>query len=124
MQAIRGLNADQAKRHAETWFACMEAGRNCPENEWPEMKRRQKPTPQIDALAELLMLVIRLEAEKQGVTVSAITSKSQVVAMLQEGRSTLSDDWRGELVNDVIADVRSQKAVLGVVDGKVQLLTD
>lgn len=124
VQAIRGLNADQAKRNAEIWFQCMETGRNSPESEWPEMKRRQKPTPQIDALAELLMLVIRLEAEKQGVTLSAITSKSQVVAMLQEGRSTLSDDWRGELVNDVIADVRSQKAVLGVVDGKVQLLTD
>lgn len=123
IQSIRGLNSDQAKRHAEVWFACMEIGRNSPESEWPEMKRRQKPTPEIDALAELLMLVIRLEAEKQGITASAITSKSQVVAMLQEGRSTLSDDWRGELVNEVIANVRAQKSVLGVVNNKVQLLT-
>lgn len=123
IQGIRGLNVDQAKRHAGTWLACMEAGRNSPENEWPEMKRRQKPTPAVDALAELLMLVIRLQAEKQGISPAAITSKSQVVAMIQEGRSTLSDDWRGELVNDVMADVRSQKSVVGVIDGKVQLLT-
>ncbi len=122
MQAIRGVNADQAKRYFVAWTACIEAGRNAPESEWPEMKRRQKPTPEVDALAEYLMLVIRLQAEKQGVSPAAIANKSQVVKMIQEGRNSLSEDWRGELVNDVIADVRAQKLVLGIADGKVQLL--
>ncbi|RVU85448.1 ribonuclease D [Leucothrix sargassi] len=124
VQAIRGLNPDQAKRNAQTWFDCMTAGREAPESEWPEMKRRTKPSLEIDILADLLMVVIRIEAEKQGITVSAIASKKQVVTMLQEGRMTLSDDWRGELVNDAIASVRAQKTVLTVLDGKAQLLTN
>jgi len=124
IQGIRGVNADQAKRYAPIWFACMEAGRHSPESEWPEMKRRQKPSPEIDALADLLMLVIRLKAEEKGITVSAIASKKQVVSMLQEGRQSLSEDWRGELVNEVIAQVRAHKVVLGVVNGKAQLLAN
>ena len=67
------------------------------------------------------MLVIRLEAEKQGITASVIASKKQVVAMLQEGRDSLSDDWRGGLVNDVILQVRQGQQSISVVDGKVQL---
>ena len=124
VQAIRGLNSDQAKRHAQAWFDCMAAGREAPESDWPEMKRRMKPSLEIDILADLLMVVIRLEAEKQGITVSAIASKKQVVTMLQEGRNTLSEDWRGELVNDAIASVREQRSVLTVVDGKTKLLTN
>jgi len=68
------------------------------------------------------MLVIRLEAEKQGITASAIASKKQVVSMLQEDRPTLFDDWRGGLVNDVMMKVRQGELVIGVVDGKSQLI--
>lgn len=120
---IRGVNADQAKRFGAIWLACMEAGRNAPKDEWPVMKRQQKPSPEIDALAEVLMLVIRLEAEKQGITASAIASKKQVVTMLQEDRATLSDDWRGGLVNDVMMQVRNGELVVGTVDGKAQLIS-
>jgi len=67
--------------------------------------------------------VIRLEAEKQGITASAIASKKQVVSMLQEDRATLSDDWRGGLVNDVMMQVRKGELVLGTVDGKAQLIS-
>ena len=120
---IRGVSPDQAKRYATVWLAGMEAGRNAPKEDWPVMKRQQKPNPSIDALAELLMLVIRMEAEKQGITASAIASKKQVVSMLQDDRETLSDDWRGGLVNDVMMQVRKGELVLGVVDDKAQLIS-
>ena len=120
--AIRGVNSDQAKRYGSFWLDCMEVGRNSPKEDWPIMKRQQKPSADIDAVAELLMLVIRLEAEKQGITASAIASKKQVVAMLQEGRSALFEDWRGGLVNDVMMKVRQGELVVGVVDGKTQLI--
>lgn len=122
IQAIRGVNADQAKKYAQPWFDCIAAGLALPEAEWPQMKRRKKPTPENDALAELLMLVIRLEAERHDITPSAITSKKQVVDMLEEGRTSLSEDWRGELVNDAIANVLEKQTVLGVDGGKAQLL--
>ncbi|MGB1311556.1 MAG: ribonuclease D [Leucothrix sp.] len=120
--AIRGVSADQAKRNASTWLKAMEIGRSAPKDQWPVMKRQQKPSPDIDSLAETLMLVIRLEAEKQGITASVIASKKQVVSMLQEDRDTLSDDWRGGLVNDVMMQVRQGELVVAVVDGKAQLV--
>lgn len=120
--AIRGVSSDQAKRYASIWLGCMEAGRDFPKEEWPVMKRQQKPSAEIDSLAEMLMLVIRLEAEKQGITAAAIASKKQVVSMLQEGRPTLTEDWRGGLVNDVMMQVRLGEMVVAVVDGKTQLV--
>jgi len=120
---IRGVSTDQAKRYGGVWLACMEAGRNTPKDDWPKMKRHQKPSPEIDALAEMLLLVIRLEAEKQGITASAIASKKQVVAMLQEDRETLTDDWRGGLVNEVMMKVRKGELVIAAVDGKAQLIS-
>ena len=123
IEAIRGVNTDQAKRYAKIWLACMETGRNAPKDEWPVTKRQQKPSPSIDAIAEMLMLVIRLEAERQGITASAIASKKQVVTMLQDDREILSDDWRGGLVNDVMMKARKGELVLGVVEDKVQLIS-
>ena len=120
---IRGVNADQAKRYGLHWLSCIKMGRDAPKETWPVMKRQQKPSLEIDALAEILMLVIRLEAEKQGITASAIASKKQVVSMLQEDRDTLSDDWRGGLVNDVMMQVRKGELVVGTVDGKAQLIS-
>ncbi len=120
---IRGVSPDQAKRYAAVWLAGIEAGRKAPKEDWPVMKRQQKPNPSTDALAEMLMLVIRLEAEKQGITASAIASKKQVVSMLQDERETLSDDWRGGLVNDVMMQVRKGELVLGVAGGKAQLIS-
>jgi len=122
IEVIRGVGTDQAKRYAKIWLGCMEVGRNVPQDEWPLMKRQQKPNPSMDILAEMLMFAIRLEAEKQGITASAIASKKQVVTMLQDDRETLSDDWRGGLVNDVMMQVRKGELVLGVVNDKAQLI--
>ena len=67
------------------------------------------------------MLVIQIEAKKQGITPAAIAGRKQVASMIQAGETRLSDDWRGEIVNDTFAQVLEGELVLGIEDNKLTL---
>ena len=99
----------------------MEKGVETPESDWPELPRSKKPTPTQNGVIDLLMLVIQIEAKKQGITPAVIAGRKQVANMVQAGSKKLSDDWRGEIVNDTFARVFSGELVLGIENNKLTL---
>jgi len=118
---IRGINADRTKKYHQTWLDLLKKGAEIPESEWPELPRSKKPTPTQNGVIDLLMLVIQIEAKKQGITPAAIAGRKQVASMIQAGETRLSDDWRGEIVNDTFAQVLEGELVLGIEDNKLTL---
>lgn len=119
---VRGINGDRTKKHHKTWLSLIEKAQALPEAEWPELPRSKKPTPTQNLLIDLLMLVIQLQAKKHGMTAAAIASRKQVAKMVQEKKGRLSDDWRGELVNNEFALILSGEMVLGLDNDKVSLI--
>jgi ribonuclease D len=118
---IRGINADRTKKYHETWLELIKKGAETPESEWPELPRSKKPTPTQNGVIDMLMLVIQIEAKKQGITPAVIAGRKQVANMIQSGETKLSDDWRGEIVNETFARVLSGKMVLGIESSKLVL---
>lgn len=122
MGDIRGINIDRTKKNHPIWLSLIKKAKNLPEADWPELPRSKKPTATQNVLIDLLMLVIQLQAKEHGMTAAAIATRKQVATMVQEKGNRLSDDWRGELVNDEFALILSGEMVLGLKNDKVELI--
>ena len=115
---MRGINAPKTKKYHKKWLECIEKGLSLPQNEWPEISRRKKPTASQDKVIDLLMTALSIRASELGITPAVITTRKKVASMVQEKRKTLSDDWRGALVNDLFNEILSGEKILAVEDGK------
>lgn len=111
---IRGLGNDLIEHNGETWLACIERALALPQEEWPELPRRRKLDAELGVVADLLMALLNQVAAEHGISASMIATRQQVEKMLASGRTTLSDDWRGALVNDLFQDVLAGDACVRV----------
>jgi ribonuclease D len=118
---IRGINTGKTQKYHETWLSLIKEGLDTPESDWPELPRSKKPTPNQNTIIDLLMLVGQLLAKNEGITPAVIASRKQLAQMVQSGSSTLSEDWRGKIVNDVFTQVLSGDLVLVLEGNKVTL---
>lgn len=106
-QQIRGLNAEPIARYGTVWLELIQQGQALPPEEWPDLPRRRKLDAQLSLVADVLMVVVNQQALENNISAQMIASRSQVEKMLTEGRTRLSDDWRGSLVNDLFAKILS-----------------
>ena len=120
---IRGINPERSKKNHQLWLSLIKKAQNLPESEWPVPPRSKKPTANQNLLIDLLMLVIQLQAKKHGLTAAAIATRKQVAKMVQEKKTRLSDDWRGELVNTEFAQIISGEMALGLENDKLALIS-
>ncbi|EIJ34732.1 ribonuclease D [Thiothrix nivea] len=113
-QQIRGLGGEQVERNADEWLACIECGQALPQEEWPQLPRRRKLDANMGVIADLLTALLNQVANENGISAQMIATRSQLEKMLEEGRTTLADDWRGALVNDLFTEVLNGAASIRV----------
>ena len=122
IKEIRGINPDRSQKHHDTWLSLIKKGKDTPESEWPELARANKPSPNQNALIDLLMLVIQIQAKEHKITAAVIATRKRVADMVLAGETSISDDWRGALVNDEIAAVIAGELFIGRENDKVTLI--
>lgn len=118
---IRGADEKHLKRYYQDWIKAIQAGENSPVDTWPKLPSRKKASLEEDILVDLLMTLVRYQAKEHGVSAAVIASRKQVMSMLQEKRSTFSNDWRGALLNCLFQDVLSGKKQVFVQQGQVAI---
>lgn len=114
---MRGINTAQTKRYHQAWLECIANGLSVAQSEWPEIHRRKKPSPQEDKVIDVLMTALNIHASELGITPAVITTRRKVASMVQEKRHTLSNDWRGILVNDLFNDILSGRKIVAIEEG-------
>ena len=122
IKEIRGINPERSQKYHETWLELINKGKTTPESEWPELPRVKKPSPNQNALIDLLMLVIQIQAKEHNITAAVIATRKQVANMILAGETSLSDDWRGALVNEELAAVIAGELFIGRENDKVTLI--
>lgn len=116
---IRGLGSEQIERNHSEWLACIERGQALPQEEWPQLPRRRKLDANMGVMADLLTVLLNQVASENGISAQMIATRQQIEKMLEEGRTTLSDDWRGALVNDLFTEVLNGTATIRVRNQQV-----
>jgi len=122
IKEIRGINPDRSQKHHDTWLSLIKKGKDTPETEWPELPKAKKPSPNQNALIDMLMLVIQIQAKQHNITAAVIATRKRVADMILAGETSISDDWRGALVNDQIAAVIAGELFIGKEGDKVTLV--
>ncbi|MEZ5536660.1 MAG: ribonuclease D [Thiolinea sp.] len=113
-QQIRGLKPEQIKRHGATWLQLIKDGQALPREEWPELPKKRKLDTQLALVADLLMVLVNQQARENNISPQMIATRSQVEKMLAEGRTKLSDDWRGSLMNDLFTQLLNGETALKI----------
>ncbi|WGZ94462.1 MAG: ribonuclease D [Candidatus Thiothrix putei] len=121
LRQIRGLSEEQIERGAGEWLACIARGQAIPNNECPSLPRRRKLDANMSVVADLLTALLNQVANEHGISAQMIATRQQLEKMLEEGRTTLSDDWRGVLVNDLFTEVLSGKTRIRVRNQQVSV---
>ncbi|HPY42332.1 MAG TPA: HRDC domain-containing protein, partial [Thiolinea sp.] len=111
---IRGLSAEQIARYGQVWLDLIRRAQALPAEEWPDLPRRRKLDADLSLVADLLMVVVNQQALAHNISAAMLASRAQIEKMLTDGRTQLSDDWRGSLVNDLFARILSGKACIRV----------
>ncbi|VAX07872.1 Ribonuclease D [hydrothermal vent metagenome] len=102
---IRGLEVRTAERHGKKLLSLIAVAGGLPQRQWPEEKnQRIRLTVEQDALADILMSVLRLRAKEQRFSPQALATRKELEQLAIGSRNTgVLTGWRREVIgNDLL----------------------
>ena len=120
-KTIRGLSDEQIARYGAQWLELIDLGYNLPADSWPQLPRRRKLDNQLSLVADLLMVIVNQQALQHNISPQMLATRQQVEKMLTDGRSSLSDDWRGSLVNNTFEALLSGRSCVRIHDQQITI---
>lgn len=114
---MRTIRAKQHSRYFKDWLACIDQVQELDQEDWLRLPKFRKPSSDQVLLVDLLMLVVRKQAARHHISAPLITSRKKLEKLVISGETQLADDWRGALVNPLIADILSGDAQFFVENG-------
>jgi len=112
---IRGANSDYLNQYHQIWLNLIKDAQQIPAEQWPKLPVREKLNADSEILADLLMMIVRYQAQQHNISPQMIASRKQIEKMLINGEKQLNNDWRGNLVN---------KEFLALLDGESQIYVE
>jgi len=103
LSTLRGVDTN-LKYSLKAIIAAVEAGRNCPQDQWPQLPERRRITGEDSAAIELMAAIVRKRSAENRLSSSVLGSR----ALLEEYLSSRSDDcalmqgWRRQIIGDEI----------------------
>lgn len=122
LASVRGLEAGQAKKIGRQLLERIRAARGLPKEQWPKLPDFQRPTPQQEALSDLLMAVVRLRAEEQSISVQSLAGRKELDALARGERDLgVLMGWRRTLVGNDLIDLVEERAELHLKNAQLQI---
>jgi len=100
VQQIRGFDESGLRQHLPELIRLIDNSKQLPPEQWPKLSIRKKPENNEEVVVDLLMMVLRYQANLHKISPSVIASRKKVEKMIMNGETQLPQDWRGSLVNE------------------------
>ncbi|MEJ2632013.1 MAG: ribonuclease D [Acidihalobacter sp.] len=119
---IRGLPERTLERHGSALLDLLEQSRNHPETDCPQPAERLVLSTEQEALADLLMATLRLEAQRQNIGAAMLATRREL-ERLASGDDDLPvlRGWRARLIGDTLLAVRRGERCLRADESGVHL---
>jgi len=117
---IRGLTEGTIKRWGGQLIGMIAEARDTPQERWPsEGARRPAPTPEQEALADMLSAALRLIGADQTVSPAAVASRTDLERLATGDRSgPLLHGWRYALAGEQLLALAQGRLSLSVAGGR------
>ncbi len=111
---LRGVEARLVERHGDDLLQLIKRARTTPQAQWPIEKQTKRPGPEQEALIDLLMCGLRLQAQQQKITPAIIAGRKELERLAKGERDIpLLTSWRKEVAGDVL---------WGLAEGQYQIV--
>ena len=122
IHTIRNIKEKHLKHYYHTWFKLIKTAQQCPEAQWPRLPTKQKASIEQELLIDLLMMLVRYQAQQHHISPLAIANRKSIAKMVIAGKSHFSNDWRGNLLNDLFDAVLNHQKTISVRSGKLHIV--
>lgn len=120
LERIRGLTPALLRQHGDTLLHLIREARALPREQWPEAPKRERPTPEQEGLADLLMACVRLLGQQHGISPATLTTRKEVERLVRGERDLpLLQGWRAKLAGHTLLDLLQGKLALQVQGDRV-----
>ncbi|APZ44488.1 ribonuclease D [Acidihalobacter ferrooxydans] len=122
LSRIRGMPERVLERHGQILLETVARARARPANECPQPASRLVLSPEQEALADLLMATLRIEAERHRIGVAMLATRREIERIvIGEENLPVFQGWRARLVGDTLRAVCRGERGLRIADGHVRL---
>ena len=123
MGRIRGLEAKTVERWGSELLDAIAQAKNTPPEQWPTAEeQRLRLTPTQEALTDILMCVLRLRAEEQHISPSAIATRKELEKLAAGERNLgVLQGWRHALVGNALLKTTQGKLWPNMQNGRIEL---
>lgn len=123
LKRIRGLEGGTLQRRGGTLLQIIDWSRQLPKAQWPrETGIPPRLSPNQDAVTDLLMCSLRLLAETNTISPTALSSRKELERMVSGERELeILRGWRGALAGETLLKVLAGKSVPRIKNGRLTL---
>ncbi|HEC15983.1 MAG TPA: ribonuclease D [Sedimenticola sp.] len=120
---IRGLERGAVERRGDELLGLIAEARRLPAGQWPQEEAlRVRPTPEQEALTDILMCALRLRAEEQRLSPQALASRKNLEQLAAGNRDLdLLKGWRRAVVGADLLRVLEGKLWPRLKNGRLEL---
>jgi len=119
---IRGLSERFLQHSAKTLLNVISDARQQTPQPLPTFMKKQRPKAEHEAVADLLMAMVRQRAEEQALNPNVITQRKELLKFIQgEKELTLLSGWRNKMIGADLQALLDGEANLSVQGGKLSL---
>ena len=116
---IRGLNEGVIQKHGQAILDCIEQALSTPVEQWPSHGKHIRLSPQQDALADMLMALIKIQAYTHQVAASVLASRKEIEQFIQgERQLNLLTGWRRKMAGEMALELLNGTRHLLVEQGE------
>lgn len=122
LRRVRGT-AQLKEKDGDAIVLAVRRGLSCPQDRWPKVTHRPRPTQESESVVDLMNALVRLVAERESIAPQLVSGRDDLLAFLDDPASSrLGEGWRRDLMGGLLADLLAGRAGLTVKDGHVELL--
>ena len=118
---LRGIKEGHIKHYHTAWFQRIKTAQQCPKEQWPSLPNQHKASIEQELLIDLLMMIVRYQAQQHQISPAAIASRKDIASMIIAGQSQFSNDWRGRLLNDLFNNILNNQTPISVQSGQLHI---
>ena len=120
VEAMRGLRDGQSRRYAARLLELVTEARQLPHSQWPTQSPRTRLNSGEDALADVLMAIVRLSGNEHGINPGMLCSRRDVEQLATGNRDiALLTGWRAHVAGDRVLSFLEGAEVVRVQDGEL-----
>ncbi len=122
MQRIRGLEEGTIKRHGKTLLEAINAGKEVPKEQWPEVKQGPRLPAAQDSLVDVMMALLRERCRAQAISPVAVAGRRDLEKLIMGERDIpLLHGWRATVAGNSLLALLQGELSLTVRDGQLTI---